>query len=42
MVTNLLLTLAASDGEISAAEADCIADLQARLEAVCESANVKA
>ena len=41
MVTNILLSLAAADGEISAAEAGCIADIQARLEAVCESSGVK-
>ena len=42
MVTNLLLSLAAADGELSAAEAEYIRDLSARLEAVCESAGVKA
>ena len=41
MVTNLLLSLAAADGELSAAEAEYIRDLSARLEAVCESAGVK-
>ena len=41
MVTNILLSLAAADGEISPAEAAYIADVQARLEAVCDSAGVK-
>ena len=42
MVTNLLLSLAATDGAISAAEADYISSLAARLEAVCDSAGVRA
>ena len=42
MVTNILLSLAACDGEISSAEAGYIADVSARLEAVCDSAGVKA
>ena len=41
MVTNLLLSLAATDGEISSAEAAYISDVAARLEAVCDSAGVK-
>ena len=41
MVTNILLALAAADGEVSRAEAEYIADAAARLEAVCESAGVK-
>lgn len=41
MVTNLLLSLAAADGELSRGEAEYIADTAARLSAVCESAGVK-
>ena len=41
MVTNLLLSLAACDGEISLAEAQYIDDVAARLAAVCDSAGVK-
>lgn len=41
MVTNILLTLAASDGEINRSEAAYISDAAARLEAVCNSAGVK-
>lgn len=42
MVTNILLSLAAADGEINRAEAEYIADVAARLEAVCNASNVKA
>ena len=42
MTANLLLSLAAADGEISRGEAERIADVCARLEAVCDGAGVKA
>ena len=41
MVTNILLSLAAADGEVSRAEAACIADIADRLTAVCDAAGVK-
>ncbi len=41
MVTNILLSLAAADGEISRAEAEYISDMAAKLCAVCDSAGVK-
>ena len=41
MVTNILLSLAAADGEINRAEAAYIADTAARLEAVCDASGVK-
>lgn len=41
MVTNLLLSLAAVDGEISRSEAGYISDMSAKLSAVCDSAGVK-
>ena len=41
MVTNILLTLAAVDGEISRAEAAYISDISAKLAAVCDSVGVK-
>ena len=41
MVTNILLSLAAVDGEISRSEAGYISDMSAKLSAVCDSAGVK-